>query len=155
MTHVKRLPAMISLQHVTFQFANGETLLADVNLSIDHTSTGIVGRNGRGKSVLAQLIAGVLVPSSGSISRSASAVYVPQRVVVNPGMSVADLSGTANVLAALERMAAGAAHIDDFDLIDNRWDLPDCCVRPWMKPAWRHWRRIHRPNNSVAANWRG
>ncbi|MBX4134839.1 ATP-binding cassette domain-containing protein [Pseudomonas rhodesiae] len=125
MTHVKRLPAMISLQHVTFQFANGETLLADVNLSIDHTSTGIVGRNGRGKSVLAQLIAGVLVPSSGSITRSASAVYVPQRVVVNPGMSVADLSGTANVLAALERMAAGAAHIDDFDLIDNRWDLPE------------------------------
>ena len=40
-------------------------------------------------------------------------------------MSVADLSGTANVLAALERMAAGAAHIDDFDLIDNRWDLPE------------------------------
>ena len=44
MTDVKRLPALVSLQHLSFQFANGETLLADVNLSIDQTPTGIVGR---------------------------------------------------------------------------------------------------------------
>jgi len=67
MTDVKRLPALVSLQHLSFQFANGETLLADVNLSIDQTPTGIVGRNGRGKSILAKLMAGVLLPSSGTL----------------------------------------------------------------------------------------
>ena len=72
MTDVNRLPVLVSLQHLCFQFANGETLLDDLNLSIDHTPTGIVGRNGRGKSILAQLIAGVLSPSRGSLGCAAS-----------------------------------------------------------------------------------
>ncbi|MCX4067500.1 ABC-F family ATP-binding cassette domain-containing protein [Pseudomonas sp. S1Bt30] len=125
MAHVTRLPALISLQHVTFQFANGGTLLDDLNLSIDHTPTGIVGRNGSGKSLLAQLIAGVLAPSSGAITRSASVAFVPQNVVVTPGASVADLTGSAPALEALQRMAAGAARVDDLELIDDRWDLAE------------------------------
>jgi len=60
MTDVNRLPVLVSLQHLSFQFADGETLLDDLNLCIDHTPTGIVGRNGRGKSILARLIAGRL-----------------------------------------------------------------------------------------------
>lgn len=68
MTDVNRLPVLVSLQHLSFQFANGETLLDDLTLSIDHTPTGIVGRNGRGKSILARLIAGLLPPSSGSLN---------------------------------------------------------------------------------------
>ena len=62
MTDVNRLPVLVSLQHLSFRFANGETLLDDLNLSIDYTPTGIVGRNGRGKSVLAKLIAGCCRP---------------------------------------------------------------------------------------------
>lgn len=125
MTDVNRLPALISLQHLSFQFANGETLLEDVNLSIDHTPTGIVGRNGRGKSILAKLIAGVLTPSSGTLKASASVAYVPQALAVQPGDTVADISGTARALAALERMARGEARDDDPELIDDRWDLAE------------------------------
>ncbi len=125
MTDVKRLPVRVSLQHVSFQFANGETLLEDLNLCIDDTPTGIVGRNGRGKSILAQLIAGALAPSSGTLECSASVAYVAQSLAVQPGQSVADVTGTAAALAALERMAQGVAHADDFDRIDNRWDLAE------------------------------
>ena len=125
MTHVTRLPVLVSLQHLSFQFANGETLLEDLTLSIDHTPTGIVGRNGRGKSILAQLIAGVLPPSSGSLNRTASVAYVPQAVQVTAGQSVADITGTAQALTALSRMAAGTALIDDLELIGERWDLAD------------------------------
>ena len=125
MTDVNRLPVLVSLQHLCFQFANGETLLDDLNLSIDHTPTGIVGRNGRGKSIFAQLIAGVLFPSSGSLKRSASVAYVPQDMAVAAGDTLADLTGTTPVLAALARMAAGTAQVDDLELIDNRWDLAE------------------------------
>ena len=125
MTHVTRLPVLVSLQHLGFQFANGETLLEDLTLSIDHTPTGIVGRNGRGKSILAQLIAGVLPPSSGSLNRSASVAYVPQVVQLTAGQTVADITGTAQTLTALSRMAAGTALIDDLELIGERWDLAD------------------------------
>lgn len=125
MTHVTRLPVLVSLQHLNFQFANGETLLEDLTLSIDHTPTGIVGRNGRGKSILAQLIAGVLPPSSGSLNRTASVAYVPQAVQVTAGQTLADITGTAQTLTALSRMAAGTALIDDLELIGERWDLAD------------------------------
>lgn len=125
MTDVNRLPALVSLQHLSFRFANGETLLDDLNLSIDETPTGIVGRNGRGKSVLAKLIAGLLSPSSGSLNCPRSVIYVAQTVVAAPGDTVADLTGTAAVFTALERMARGAAQIADLELIDDRWDLAE------------------------------
>ncbi|WP_053129663.1 ABC-F family ATP-binding cassette domain-containing protein [Pseudomonas sp. MIACH] len=125
MTDVNRLPVLISLQHLGFQFANGETLLDDLNLSIDHTPTGIVGRNGQGKSILAKLIAGVLLPTSGSLDRSARVAYVPQNVVVAAGDTVAHVTGAAEALAALERMARGAAQVQDLTLIDERWDLAE------------------------------
>ncbi|TKK27349.1 ABC transporter ATP-binding protein [Pseudomonas sp. CFBP13528] len=125
MTHVNRLPALISLQHLCFQFANGDTVLEDLTLSIDQTPTGIVGRNGRGKSILAQLMAGILQPSSGTLKAPAHVVYVPQTVVVRPGATVADLTGTAQCLAALERMIQGVGLAGDLELIDERWDLAE------------------------------
>lgn len=125
MTDVNRLPVLVSLQHVSFQFANGETLLEGLNLSIDHTPTGIVGRNGRGKSILAKMLAGLLAPSSGTLKRSASVAYVAQAAAVQPGATIADVTGTAEVLAALARMARGEAHVDDLALIDDRWDLAE------------------------------
>ncbi|NVZ22561.1 ATP-binding cassette domain-containing protein [Pseudomonas costantinii] len=125
MTDVNRLPVLVSLQHVSFQFANGETLLEDLTLSIDHTPTGIVGRNGRGKSILAKLLAGRLAPSSGTLKGLASVAYVPQALAIQPGETLADLTGTAEVLAALERMALGHAHANDLELIDDRWDLAE------------------------------
>ena len=125
MTDVKRLPALVSLQHVSFQFANGETLLEDLNLSIDHTPTGIVGRNGRGKSILAKLMAGILLPSSGTLKKPARVAYVPQTVPIQSGESVAHITATADALAALERMARGEALDADLELIDDRWDLAE------------------------------
>ena len=126
MTHVNRLPALVSLHHVYFQFANGETLLEDLDLSIDHTPTGIVGRNGLGKSILAKLIAGRLAPSSGRLDGSATVAYVPQALAVQPGETLADITCTATALAALKRMAQGEALSDDLELIDDRWDLAEC-----------------------------
>ncbi|WDG39999.1 ABC-F family ATP-binding cassette domain-containing protein [Pseudomonas synxantha] len=125
MTDVTRLPVLVSLQHVSFQFANGENLLEDMNLSIDHTPTGIVGRNGRGKSILAKLLAGVLLPSSGTLKKPSSVVYVPQALTVQAGATVAHITATEPALAALERMARGEARVGDLELIDDRWDLAE------------------------------
>lgn len=125
MTDVNRLPVLVSVQQVSWQFANGETLLENLNLSIDHTPTGIVGRNGRGKTILAQLIAGLLSPSSGSLTRTGNVAYVAQSVEVMPGETVADVTATAPTLAALERMANGTAQEDDLELIGDRWDLAE------------------------------
>lgn len=125
MTHVSRTPALVSLNQLSFQFANGETIFNDLNLKFDHLPTAIVGRNGVGKSVLARLIAGQLRPTTGSMVSSVSVHYVPQTFVVSPGQTVADATGTASVLAALGRLNLGRASDEDFDIIGERWDLPE------------------------------
>ncbi|KHK61016.1 hypothetical protein PI86_00715 [Burkholderia sp. A9] len=64
--------ALVALHHVSFRFDDGITLFDSLDLAIDRTPTGIVGRNGVGKSLLAQLIAGRRTPSAGSIGRHAN-----------------------------------------------------------------------------------
>lgn len=125
MTRVSRTPALVSLNQLSFQFANGATLFEDLNLTFDHRPSAIVGRNGVGKSVLSRLIAGQLQPSTGSVARSVRAHYVAQTFVAIPGQTVADATGTASVLSALERLKHGCVTAEDFDLIDERWDLAE------------------------------
>ncbi|MBC8998672.1 ABC-F family ATP-binding cassette domain-containing protein [Pseudomonas sp. N40(2020)] len=125
MTHVSRTPALVSLNQLGFQFANGETIFNDLNLTFDHLPTAIVGRNGVGKSVLARLIAGQLRPTTGSVVSSFTAHYVSQNFVAPPGQTVADATDAASVLAALGRLNLGHASAGDFDIIGERWDLPE------------------------------
>ena len=125
MTHVSRTPALVCLNQLSFQFANGETIFNALNLTFDHLPSAIVGRNGVGKSVLARLIAGQLQPTTGSVVSPDPVHYVAQNFVARPEQTVADATGTAPVLAALERLGQGQASVEDFDLIGERWDLPE------------------------------
>ncbi|MGY2440192.1 ATP-binding cassette domain-containing protein [Pseudomonas sp. SDO52101_S400] len=125
MTHVSRTPALVSLNQLGFQFANGETIFDALNLKFDHTPTAIVGRNGAGKSVLARLIAGHLQPTSGSVTRSVAAAFVAQTLIPVPGQTVAETTGSAAILQALDRLNQGNGSAEDFDLIGEQWDLPD------------------------------
>ncbi|MDI3397612.1 ATP-binding cassette domain-containing protein [Pseudomonas sp. V88_4] len=125
MTHVSRTPALVSLNQLGFQFANGETIFTALNLKFDHTPTAIVGRNGVGKSALARLIAGHWRPTSGSVTRAVAATYVAQTLVTLPGETVADTTGCAAIFQALGRMNRGCGSVEDFDLIGEQWDLAD------------------------------
>ncbi|MEN8517157.1 ABC-F family ATP-binding cassette domain-containing protein [Burkholderia sp. RS02] len=120
--------ALVALHHVSFRFDDGFTLFDSLDLSIDRTPTGIVGRNGIGKSQLAQLIAGRCAPSSGTIDRHAPVVYVAQRhdddAAAGP-RTVAQIAALDAPLGALARLANGRAEPHDFDLIGDRWDLAE------------------------------
>ncbi|AOI58661.1 ABC-F family ATP-binding cassette domain-containing protein [Burkholderia diffusa] len=119
--------ALVALHHVSFRFDDGVTLFDSLDLSIDRTPTGIVGRNGVGKSLLAQLIAGRRTPSTGTIDRQTPVVYVAQQhdEALAGTRSVAQIASLDAPLAALARLADGRATAHDFDLIDDRWDLAE------------------------------
>ncbi|MBT9263606.1 ATP-binding cassette domain-containing protein [Pseudomonas sp. MG-9] len=134
MTHVSRTPALVSLNQTAFRFANGETIFSDLNLQFDHLHTAIVGRNGVGKSVLARLIAGRLQPTAGSVTCAVTVAYVAQTFIVEPGQTVADATGTAAALRALQRLQRGEASEEDFDTLGERWDLPER-LRQWLDDA--------------------
>ena len=74
--------ALISLQDVSIGFG-GPRLLDEINLQIESGEwVGLLGRNGMGKSTLLKLIAGEILPHSGTISyqQNINVAYLPQEV---------------------------------------------------------------------------
>ena len=58
---------MLELKNISYEVENKLEIIKDVSLSIDKGFTAITGPNGGGKSTLAKIIAGIIVPTSGSI----------------------------------------------------------------------------------------
>ncbi|PVX61200.1 ABC-F family ATP-binding cassette domain-containing protein [Paraburkholderia unamae] len=125
MARVTPNAALVALHHISFRFDGGTTLFESLSLVFDGVPTGIVGRNGVGKSMLAQLIAGRIAPTAGAIERHVRVAYAAQQHfnALDDTRTVAQAAGLDAPLAALARLANGAAQIQDFDLIGERWDL--------------------------------
>lgn len=119
MTH-----ASLALDSASFVLPDGRTLLSGLTEQFDSRHTGLVGRNGVGKSVLARLLAGQLAPSSGRCIRTGRVHYLSQQVDRETRGSVALLAGVQEVFDALARIDAGSIALDDFELVGERWDLP-------------------------------
>ena len=66
MAHCAQSPSYI-LHQVSCQFATGDTLFGPLNLSLEKSLCGLVGRNGVGKTRLLRLLAGADRPSTGHI----------------------------------------------------------------------------------------
>ena len=122
--NVRMTDTSIVLKDVSFLLPDGSPLFTDICEQFDHRHTGIVGRNGVGKSVLARILAGLLPPTSG-VRRCAGRVhYLAQQVTLSADQSVAGLAGVADTLAALRRIESGSVAADDFDMVGDDWDLP-------------------------------
>ncbi|MDN7589244.1 ABC-F family ATP-binding cassette domain-containing protein [Burkholderia seminalis] len=149
--------ALVALHHVSFRFDDGVTLFDSLDLTIDRTPTGIVGRNGVGKSLLAQLIAGRRAPSAGTIERHTPAVYVAQQhddgnAAANP-RTVSQVAALDAPLGALARLAHGRAEPRDFDLIGDRWDLAER-LRMALDAAGLHDARPDTPAHALSGGQR-
>ena len=96
--------AVISVQSVTKKF-RGNTVLDNVSLDVEKgTVTGLIGRNGSGKTVLMKCICGLLSPTSGSIivqdKRIGKDVGIPDNIGViieTPGF-LPNFSGYSNLM---------------------------------------------------------
>ncbi|HBT4816648.1 TPA: ATP-binding cassette domain-containing protein [Klebsiella quasipneumoniae] len=124
MAHCAHIPAFV-LHQVTCQFATGQTLFGPLNVSLEPSLCGLVGRNGVGKSRLLRLLAGLDSPAGGHIERAASIAWVAQQPTLTPETTLATLLGYAPVFDALYRLEQGHGLADDFELLDGHWDLSD------------------------------
>ena len=99
-----------------------------VNLAISPTSrVGIVGPNGIGKSTLLRVLAGQVVPDSGTVERTPASLaigYLEQEPDTVPGETVFDYlarrTGVAAASAELDRLTAAMA--DDPSVVDAYMD---------------------------------
>ena len=114
------MPA-ITLAHLGWSTPDGRAVLSDLDLQFQPERTGIVGRNGVGKSTLLRLLTGEIAPTSGRIAVDGSLAMLRQTVQVDPDAQVADLFGARAAVALLRKAAAGHATADE--LADADWTL--------------------------------
>lgn len=113
----------LTLQGVSHHLPDGSILFSDLDERFDARHTGLVGRNGVGKSVLGRILAGVLEPSRGRCLRIGNVHHLAQQISIDPGRTVADLAGLQAVFDALQRIERGSSLQQDFDLVGDRWDI--------------------------------
>ena len=99
MAHCAQSPSFI-LHQVICQFATGETLFGPLNISLENSLCGLVGRNGVGKTRLLRLLAGIDAPSGGHIERPVSLACVAQQQTITPQTTLAALLGYGSHFAA-------------------------------------------------------
>ncbi len=115
------MPASISLSQLSWSTPEGRSLFSDLDLTFGPLRTGLVGRNGVGKSTLLRLIEGSLVPQTGRVSVEGSLGVLSQTVQVAADETVADLFGVSRALAVLKRAEEGLASMDELAVAD--WTL--------------------------------
>ena len=59
--------SVFDIEHLKFQYLENVPVLQDINLTIDHRPTAVIGQNGAGKTTLVKLLKGLLKPVGGSI----------------------------------------------------------------------------------------
>ncbi|KUL96590.1 ABC transporter [Bosea sp. WAO] len=115
------MPASITLSRLSWSTPEGRRLFSDLDLSFGLERTGLVGRNGVGKTTLLRLIAGELPPASGSVVTSSKLAVLAQAVPQASAETVAELFGAAPALALLGRAERGIA--TSAELAEADWTL--------------------------------
>ena len=115
------MSASITLSRLAWSTPEGRPLFSNLDLSFDAGRTGLVGRNGVGKTTLLKLAAGDLPPQSGTVSVNGTLGVLRQVVQVDPTETIADLFGVNEGLALLRRAEAGVAGIEELARAD--WTL--------------------------------
>jgi ATPase subunit of ABC transporter with duplicated ATPase domains len=114
--------SLITLDGLSQTSPDGRVLFDNLTLAFGRERTGLVGRNGVGKTMLLRLILGELAPADGAVTVTGRVAVLRQQLQPAPGASLADLLGVAARLARLARIEAGEATRDDLEIAD--WALP-------------------------------
>jgi ATPase subunit of ABC transporter with duplicated ATPase domains len=115
----------IVLSGLSFSWPDDTPVFDHLSATFPTGRTGLVAPNGTGKTTLLKLVAGVLRPSSGSITTDGVLGYLPQDLPLNGEPSVAEVLGVAPILDAIAAVESGDAAEAHFTTIGTDWDIEE------------------------------
>lgn len=115
----------ILINQICFNLPTGAALFKELTLAFSKHKTGLVGRNGVGKSTLIKLILSELYPDSGSIQIEGKLAYVPQNLYFDHEVSIAGWLGVEEKINALRRIAEGSINENDFAILNEDWNIEE------------------------------
>jgi ATPase subunit of ABC transporter with duplicated ATPase domains len=117
------MPAYVTLDTVSYRAPDGRSLFENLSLAFGRERTGLVGRNGVGKTTLIRLMLGELEPTFGAIAVEGRLALLRQVLGPPAGdTSLADLLGVREALGRLDRLESGDGADGDLEAAD--WTLP-------------------------------
>lgn len=115
------MPVSVTISRLSYIGPDGHKLFSNLDLTFGPGRTGLVGRNGVGKTTLLRLITGELVPSVGTITGTGRLGVLRQQVQPAEGETIADLFGVRAGLVLLAKAMRGDASVDE--LAEADWTL--------------------------------
>jgi ATPase subunit of ABC transporter with duplicated ATPase domains len=115
------MPASIILFRLSLSTPDGRSLLSDIDLTFGPERTGLVGRNGVGKTTLLASISREHIPRSGHVVVNGTVGLLRQDAQLLAGGTVVDLFGARDALNLLRRAERGDASAEEVADID--WTL--------------------------------
>jgi ATPase subunit of ABC transporter with duplicated ATPase domains len=105
-----------------------KVMFQQLNFSLEsHQVSALIGRNGQGKSLLMQMLNQTLksdsILTSGQISWHVKHAYLPQLHRL-AAQTIAEALDILDVYHVFKRVEQGVANFDDYDFLEDKWDLP-------------------------------
>jgi ATPase subunit of ABC transporter with duplicated ATPase domains len=168
------MPASVTLRHLSATTPDNKTLFRELDLTFPSGKTGLVGRNGTGKTTLFRAIVAAaeanrtspqsantlpavsaalspLVLASGEIAIEGRVGLLAQALQIAPKTSVADMLGVTSALNLLAAIEAGTAALEDYETAD--WTLPSR-IETALADVGFHKLKLDRPLASLSGGQR-
>ena len=111
----------ISVAGLSWSTPDGESVFERLTLDFGNERTGLVGRNGVGKSTLLRFLTGAARPFRGTVRITGTVGTLRQLVQVAPDETIADLLGVTERVALVRKAEAGTATIEE--LAEADWTI--------------------------------
>ncbi len=115
----------LSAVDLGFFLPDGHCLFKSLTFSFSAIRTGLVGANGIGKTTLLEILVGRRSASCGALTKCGRVSYLPQKTTFNSSATAAEAINLADEIVAHEKIARGEGSPCDFELVGDRWDLPE------------------------------